>query len=543
MLNPIKTPKEMLMDQANIPHFDVGGMVKRIGEPLFKQFEQRIREAIRRYTQSTGKAPTPQEVAALEDHIRSLSQKAPETPVTKARALAETPAADKLVDARGRPYSTMPDPRTGKPTTPERAQGYTTKDQFAMDPANIAARKEAYGPAWENVFGEDPFMSLANTGRLPSQTWKKSYTPSVEELSSRELMPSASMDDEIGGLSRIQATEGDVPMPQKSQIAETATALEAPFADKISTEIMRGQHAGLVKEVIEEFKQRGIQPDEEDIINGVVAKINPMRHNYTGRNPLPDRPSPPRGRPSLAAEAAMNRWRDEARASGVPEYAVTEHPDSWRGKQRDDYLLDTEPERRAPFAKNWKLEGYAEGGHLSTRDMQAEMMVGGYAGGGKIKREYGPGRAILQGASMNWADEGEAKLRSLFGGASYDEELAALQAAKAQYEQENPKLANALELGGSLAGMLIPGMGLARIPKAAQMMNRMARTAPITSGAGIGAVQGGLESAGRANPGERMLEGAVGAIGGAGLGAGFGLGVKGINKARDMYRRYRGVEY
>ena len=80
--------------------------------------------------------------------------------------------------------------------------------------------------------------------------------------------------------------------------------------------------------------------------------------------------------------------------SGLPETVVTKHPSDWKPQQQRDYMLDTEPTQRAPFAQDWQMQeledrrrravqGKAEGGMMySPRDMQAEMMVRGYAGGG-----------------------------------------------------------------------------------------------------------------------------------------------------------------
>lgn len=364
-MNPLKTPQQMLMEEAHIPHYAAGNIVQGLGRDLMQQFSGRIQEAIRKYVRATGKMPSREEVAQLEQHIQSLTKPTPATgpAPTQARLMAETPAANKLVDASGRPYSPIPDPKTGALQYPEQAGGYHAKDKFGMGPANMAARKKVYDPAHVNVFGEDPFLSMANTGRVPSRTWMKSYTPSVEELSQRELQAAETgAEDTIGGLSRVRATEGDVPTIQPSQIAETASALEAPAMDKISTEILMGKHKDLVRQVEQDFKERGIVPDQEDIINAVTAMINPMRHNYTGINPIGQRPTPPRGRPSATAESEMRQWRDTARASGLPETVVSEHPHEWPMKHKQDYLLDTEPGKRGPFAKDWELGEYAGGG-------------------------------------------------------------------------------------------------------------------------------------------------------------------------------------
>ena len=396
MLNPIKTPTQMMYEQANLPHYGKGGDV-------LGQFAGRIQDAIRKYTKAVGKPPTPEEVKQLEDHIRSLSQPSAKPAETMARMQQKTPFSNQLVDASGRPYPTATSP-TGQVITPERAKGVTTREtigpfqgvpsQFDMSPVNIKARAYPKGQ-FQNAFPEDEFMSMANTGRTSNRTWNKSFTPSTEELATRQQLGEEAMDlsdDAMGGLDTLRATEGDIPQMTSASapFAERSAQLEGPGLEKLTDEMLLGKHGALVDKVVADFKARGIEPDQEDIVNAINAMINPMRHNYTGVNPIAQRPMQGRG----PATAEMNAWRDEARMSGLPETVVTKHPSDWKPQQQRDYLLDTEPAQRAPFAQDWQMQeledkrrravqGKAEGGYMqSPRDMQAEMMVRGYAGGG-----------------------------------------------------------------------------------------------------------------------------------------------------------------
>jgi hypothetical protein len=398
MLNPIKTPTQMMYEQAGIPHYDRGGVIG--------QFANRIQDAIRKYTKAVGKPPSAEEVKQLEDHIRSLSQPTGNAPQTMARTQQQTPFSNQLVDATGRPYPTATSP-TGQAITPERAKGVATREsvgpyqdlpsQFGMSPANIKARAYPKGQ-FLNAFPEDEFMSMANTGRTGNRTWNKSFTPSTEELATRQQLGEEAMDlsdDAMGGLGAIRATEGDIPQMTSASapFAERSASMEAPGLDKLTDEMLLGKHGALVDKVVADFKARGIEPDQEDIVNAINAMINPMRHNYTGMNPIAQRPVQGRG----PATAEMNAWRDEARMSGLPETVVTKHPDDWKAQHQRDYLLDTTPEQRAPFAQDWQMQeledrrrravqGKAEGGMMySPRDMQAEMMVRGYAGGGQTQ--------------------------------------------------------------------------------------------------------------------------------------------------------------
>jgi hypothetical protein len=402
MLNPIKTPTQMMYEQAGIPHYGTGGKTG-----VVEQFARQIQDAIRKYTKAVGKPPSAEEVKQLEDHVRSLSQPTGNAPQTMARTQQQTPFANQLVDQSGRPYPAVTTPQ-GQVITPERAKGVATREsvgpyqdlpsQFGMSPANIKARAYPKGQ-FQNAFPEDEFMSMANTGRTANRTWNKSFTPSTEELATRQQLGEEAMqlsDDAMGGLDAIRMTEGDIPqMTSASEpFATRAAQLEGPGIDKLTDEMLLGKHGALVDKVVADFKARGIEPDKEDVVNAINAMINPMRHNYTGMNPIAQRPMQGRG----PATAEMNAWRDEARMSGLPETVVTKHPSDWKPQQQRDYLLDTEPAQRAPFAQDWQMQeledrrrravqGKAEGGYMqSPRDMQAEMMVRGYGNGGQTQQ-------------------------------------------------------------------------------------------------------------------------------------------------------------
>jgi hypothetical protein len=139
----------------------------------------------------------------------------------------------------------------------------------------------------------------------------------------------------------------------------------------------------------------------------------------------------------------MNAWRDEARMSGLPETVVTRNPSIWKPQHQREYLLDTEPAQRAPFARDWEMEeladkrrrqvpGKAEGGMMySPRDMQAEMMVRGYKGGG-YTQEQQPSmdeltQYIREGRSMSPDSLTEVMMRNA-------------EKAKTDYEARGPKM-------------------------------------------------------------------------------------------------------
>jgi len=138
--------------------------------------------------------------------------------------------------------------------------------------------------------------------------------------------------------------------------------------------------------------------------------------------------------------------------------------------------------------------------------------------------EFGPVKSALQGLSFGFSDEAEAGIKALLGKGSYEQNLASLQLAKEQFEQESPGVAMASEIAGAIPTAVLGGAGAFR---AAQMLGqRVPRVAqaisPRVTGLGGAAVGGGVASgvtgAGTAEPGQRMAGAAAAAPIGAALG-------------------------
>ena len=144
-----------------------------------------------------------------------------------------------------------------------------------------------------------------------------------------------------------------------------------------------------------------------------------------------------------------------------------------------------------------------------------------YASAKGLKSEYGVIRAGLQGLTFGFSDEAEAAVKSLLNKKPYEQNLAALQYSKQQYEFEEPVISTAAEVVGSLPTALLAGAGAVRtaqmLPKVSQVIQAIPSKLRTLAGAtGAGAGFGGITGAGTAEPGQR-LEGAktgaqVGAI-------------------------------
>jgi hypothetical protein len=138
--------------------------------------------------------------------------------------------------------------------------------------------------------------------------------------------------------------------------------------------------------------------------------------------------------------------------------------------------------------------------------------------------EFGPVKSALQGLSFGFSDEAEAGIKALLGKGTYEQNLASLQLAQEEFQQESPGTAIATEIAGGFPLMAVGGLGAMRGMQALQ------RTAPgiaqrvspaitgVTGAAATGAVGGGLAGAGTAEPGVRI----AGATGAAPVGAALG---------------------
>ena len=159
-------------------------------------------------------------------------------------------------------------------------------------------------------------------------------------------------------------------------------------------------------------------------------------------------------------------------------------------------------------------------------------------------------RAVLgQGLAMGWGDELEARIRSMRGDETYEEELNMINDSYTQFADENPGVALSGEIGGgflpligSLAAAPFTGgastagtaaaatRSLGALNKLRQLgtttATQAARVIPqntIGRGVMVGGGTGLVGGVGAGNPGDRFEGGAIGLIAGAVLGAGIPL--------------------
>ena len=168
-------------------------------------------------------------------------------------------------------------------------------------------------------------------------------------------------------------------------------------------------------------------------------------------------------------------------------------------------------------------------------------------------------RAVLgQGLAMGWGDELEARIRTLAGDETYEEELNMINDSYTQFSDDNPGAALMGEIGGGfipLAASLVaaPFTGgastagtaaaAARSAGALNKLRQLGTTAAKVmpkSTIGKGMVYGGgsgmVAGVGSGNPGDRFEGGVVGLLSGAILGAGIPLTARATGAAWRAFK-------
>jgi hypothetical protein len=133
---------------------------------------------------------------------------------------------------------------------------------------------------------------------------------------------------------------------------------------------------------------------------------------------------------------------------------------------------------------------------------------------------YGNIEAGIQGLTFGFGDEFEAVIKTLKNKKPYEQNLAAVQFAKQEYEAEKPYQAMASEIAGSLPLAFTAGktavQAASKIPEVANILSKIPTSIKaITGVSGTGAAAGGLSGAGTAQEGERVAGAEKGAVQGA----------------------------
>lgn len=181
-MNPIKTPREMLLEMAGIPSMAGGRLV---GQDMLEQ----VAKAIARYKRTYGKEPPAADVQELKQHVLSLSK----------------------------PSSKL---RTG-PEAEARAFHELATDPNLMFPS-----------------GPDPFLTKALTGRTVKGTYLR---PKVQDINDPNVMQNIERAQEAGTLESIPLEGQSSITPSADYMARMAQGIEnaklsagkTPLIDKL----------------------------------------------------------------------------------------------------------------------------------------------------------------------------------------------------------------------------------------------------------------------------------------------------------------------
>lgn len=236
-MNPIKSPREMLFEMAGIPSFSKGKAVGEIGAGMYKL----VTDAIEKYTKKFGRPPRPEDVQALKEHAKQISQKT---------EIQTGPA----VEARAR-------------------------HQMATDPNLI------------NPEGPDPFLTKVMTGRTVKGTYQK---PKVQDINDPNVQANIEAKQITGELDEVLP---ESITPSADYLGRTSTAIE--------NEALAAGKTPLIDKLKAAFIAKNKRYPTEDELEILIAEFNPMRHQYgtKGASIVGERPPTAKGMAQWKQEA------------------------------------------------------------------------------------------------------------------------------------------------------------------------------------------------------------------------------------------------
>ena len=332
-MTPFKTPKQMMMEMAGLPHYAGGREV--LGKYVSSGVKQLMDEAVKRFTRSAGRAPHPQEMAELEQHAQQFAKPkyTPDTdPVTQARAA----------------HALRVDPNINTEMAP--------------------------------IYARDPFLTQQAFGRGVKGTH---FAPETLDINDQKV--AQMVGEEVGGFRSAGAPKASLTPGAEWMVEKSEDVIARQLGGK-------GDIGGQLKQAF--LEKTGRNPNEDEM-NALIAAFNPARHNFTGQqigDVLVQRPK---------SRVGMPEWRENARATGLPESYTEHRPLGYSQNLKDEMALasgqvpSAQPEfereaakiakrrnRPAPEPKEVTYDEngvphyhYAGGGVITPRDMQADLMV------------------------------------------------------------------------------------------------------------------------------------------------------------------------
>lgn len=348
MLNPIKTPREMMMEMAGMPpHMANGGDPKRkVSSDVMSSAVRAVKEYRRRY----GKNPSPQEMDELRRAVWESQQ--PRAPIV----------SDPQTMARAN-YLMANDPN------------YVASSPVTLGGTNITRN---FNPDTS----PDPFLYKSQFGRKPKGSWAPMEGIDIND-------PAV-----LGQIERAQAMgQGE------AHLGESLTPSAAFFGDmarSLENQALRSGKNPVIDQLTKAFAEKNGRPPNFDELNAIVADYNVLRHQHgpMGASVVTKRPK---------SRTGMQEYVREARNEGIPEAYVTQNrPANYSDRLRAELQIAegeiparrvrSEVAENAPEASERAMRiSYDEDGNpmvvqnfrdgslaLPANQMRADMAVAGF---------------------------------------------------------------------------------------------------------------------------------------------------------------------
>lgn len=311
-INPIKTPREMMMEMAGMPpHMANGGDPKRkVASDVMSSAVRAVKEYRRRY----GKNPSPQEMDELRRAVWESQQ--PRAPIV----------SDPQTMARAN-YLMANDPN------------YVASSPVTLGGTNITRN---FNPDTS----PDPFLYKSQFGRKPKGSWAPMEGIDIND-------PAV-----LGQIERAQAMgQGE------AHLGESLTPSAAFFGDmarSLENQALRSGKNSVIDQLTKAFAEKNGRPPNFDELNAIVADYNVLRHQHgpMGASVVTKRPK---------SRTGMQEYVREARNEGIPEAYVTQNrPANYSDRLRAELQI-AEGEIPARHVRSEVAESAPEASERSMR--------------------------------------------------------------------------------------------------------------------------------------------------------------------------------
>jgi len=340
-MNPIKTPRQMMMEMAGLPVQMAEGSTpkKKVAVDVVRS----AAKAVKDYRRIYGKNPSPQEMDELRRAVWESQQvRSPikSDPVTQARAN----------------FLMANDPN------------YVASSPVTLGGTSITRN---FNPATS----PDPFLYQTQFGRKPKGSWLPQESVNIDDPSVRAQIDAAQLSGDLE------------PGVSSEYFGDMARAIE--------NYALRSGKEPVLDQLKQDFvKKHGRYPDFDET-NAMVAEYNVMRHQHG-----PMGPSVVTKRPG--SRTGMQEWVSQARNEGLPESYVSSRPYNYSDRLKAELQIAkgetparrvrTEEIEQAPEARDRGYHiSYDEDGNpslvqnfregslaLPADQMRADMAVAGY---------------------------------------------------------------------------------------------------------------------------------------------------------------------